>query len=205
MRIDNDPNTPDEIQPYSGLTSQNVQQRNLMKTHATSFYKPNNEKYESFGTERDSQPTPLLWDESKKNYTAFDDTDMSDLKIDKLKYPSMIAQTEEEFRTHMRKTMQHKHFGGFPKMKHLPKKFSPRKDVVYLFEEETKVDAMKRKLYERKPFETRFTAKLQNYAKDINDNLKIQDNLMKYIEKKHDISNALFESSKLSRANYSKT
>ena len=90
-------------------------------------------------------------------------------------------------------------------MKHLPKKFSPRKDVVYLFEEETKVDAMKRKLYERKPFETRFTAKLQNYAKDINDNLKIQDNLMKYIEKKHDISNALFESSKLSRANYSKT
>ena len=28
---------------------------------------------------------------------------------------------------------------------------------------------------------------------------------MKYIEKKHDISNALFESSKLSRANYSKT
>ena len=46
--------------------------------------------------------------------------------------------------------------------------------MVYLFEEETKVDAMKRKLYERKPFETRFTAKLQNYAKDINDSMKIQ-------------------------------
>lgn len=90
-------------------------------------------------------------------------------------------------------------------MKHLPKKFSPRKDVVYLFEEETKVDAMKRKLYERKPFETRFTAKLQNYAKDINDNLKIQDSYQKYIEAKFDISNALFESSKISRANYSKS
>ena len=54
MRIDDDLNTPDEIQPYSGLTSQNVQQRNLMKTHATNFYKPSNEKYESFGTARDS-------------------------------------------------------------------------------------------------------------------------------------------------------
>ena len=91
MRIDDDLNTPDEIQPYSGLTSQNVQHRNLMKTHATNFYKPNNEKYESFGTARDSQPSPLFWDESKKNYTALDDTDMSDLKIDKLKYPSMIV------------------------------------------------------------------------------------------------------------------
>ena len=78
-------------------------------------------------------------------------------------------------------------------MKVYPRNFSPRKDVSYLFEEESKVEAMKRKLYEEKPFESRFAAKLQNYARDFKDTQKIQDNLIKYLETKHDLSNQLLQ------------
>ena len=69
--------------------------------------------------------------------------------------------------------MQHRHFGDPPRLKVYPKNFSPRKNVSYLFEEESKIEQLKRKLYEQKPFESRFTAKLQNYAMDFKDMEKI--------------------------------
>ena len=53
IRIDNDLKTPDDLQGYSGLNSQNFPSRNLMKTHATNFYKPNYEKNDSLGVARD--------------------------------------------------------------------------------------------------------------------------------------------------------
>ena len=81
-----------------------------------------------------------------------------------------------------------------------PKNFSPRKDVSYLFEDETKVEALKRKLYEKKPFESRFTEKLRTYAKDWSDTKKIETNLIKYIEAKHEIGNKLLVKSKVIEA-----
>ena len=104
-REENDLKTPDDTLPYSGLTSQNIQQRNLMKTHGTNFYKPQHDHAGSIDAGRETQPSPLFWDESRNNNAAFDDSDLSNLKFSKQKIPSMVAQTEEEFRKHMRKTL----------------------------------------------------------------------------------------------------
>ena len=120
-----------------------------------------------------------------------DISDVSLLQLNKKAFPSMRLETEEKYHANMRRTLQHRHFGDPPRLKVYPKNFSPRRDVRYLFEEESNIEKLKRKLYEEKPFESRFTAKLQNYAMDFKDMDKIQDNLIKYLEVKHDMSNQL--------------
>ena len=101
----------------------------------------------------------------------------------------MLKETRNTFRDNVRKTMQHKYFGPPAKLTNVyPPNFSPRKDVSYLFEEESKADKKKRKIYEHNPFETRYTAKMHNYAQNIEETENIRDTLVKYIESKHDMS-----------------
>ena len=92
------------------------------------------------------------------------DSEISYYKIAKTNHPSMLKETRKDLEDSVRKTMQHKYFGPPAKLSVYPPGFSPRKDVGYLFEEEGKIDRMKRKLYEHNPFETRFTSKMHNYA-----------------------------------------